>query len=484
MNLKMSIFRIVGLLAVVMIGIYTAWEVAETTLKSINPASDLAVFYFLRGITTAAIMSALAAWLMLRHRRQYEAVHRESEKELEARLIQAEKLAAIGEAAASIAHEVRNALAGISGTVQVLKRSAAWKELPEGLSEEFDLQVTRIAHIVNDLMSYARPGTLHTSRTNLHTVLARVLASAAPVAEAEGKKIESRFSPEDLRALVDAGRMEQAFSNLVINALQAMERGGRLRVTTDRKDERIRIRFQDTGCGMPEETKLRAFEPFFTTKVRGTGLGLPIVRTIVEAHNGAVDLASEPGSGTTVTLILPAEPQSRVQEEVQMKRKNAGVRVAVAALVAVLGLTGGLLLAEGYQYVGVAKCKTCHMSEHKIWMESKHAGAFDKLKPEEQTKAECLSCHTTGQGKPAAEGADMKGVQCEACHGPGSEYKNMKIMSKKAYADDPAGARKASLAAGLTLPDEKTCLNCHNAKSPNFKGFDFAASKEKIKHWD
>jgi two-component sensor histidine kinase len=403
---------------------------------------------------------------------------------MEARLIRAEKLAAIGQAAASIAHEVRNALAGISGTVQVLKGSAAWKELPDGFSEEFDLQVTRIAHIVNDLMSYARPGTLHTARTNVHTILSRILATASPVAEAEGKRIETRFSPEDLHAEVDAGRLEQAFTNLVTNALQAMEKGGRLRVTTDRREDRVRIRFQDTGCGMAEETLSRAFEPFFTTKVRGTGLGLPIVRTILEAHNGTVDLASEPGSGTTVTLSLPAEPQRSIQENVEMNRKSTGVKVAVAALVAVLGMAGGLLLADGFQYVGAAKCKACHMPEHKTWTESAHAKAFDKLKPEEQTKAECLSCHSTGHGKTAAEGADLKGVQCEACHGPGSEYKSMKIMNKKAYADDPAGARKASLAAGMTLPDEATCKGCHNEKSPTFKGFDYASAKEKIKHWD
>jgi hypothetical protein len=154
--------------------------------------------------------------------------------------------------------------------------------------------------------------------------------------------------------------------------------------------------------------------------------------------------------------------------------------VAVVMFVA----AGGLLLAGEATFVGQAKCKACHMTQHKAWMAASHAKAFETLKPEDQGKAECIACHTTGQGKAAAEGADLKGVQCEACHGPGSLYKSMKIMSKTKYKEDPEAAHKASVAAGMLVPDEKTCTGCHNDKSPTFKGFDYAAAREKIKHWD
>jgi Cytochrome c554 and c-prime len=144
---------------------------------------------------------------------------------------------------------------------------------------------------------------------------------------------------------------------------------------------------------------------------------------------------------------------------------------------------GALLRAEDAQYVGASKCKICHMNEYKVWETTKHAKALAALSAEEQKKPECLGCHVTGYSKTAAEGADLAGVQCEACHGPGSEYKNMKIMSKKDYAADHDAAHAKTLAAGLILPDEAACKSCHNEKSPQFKGFEFASAKEKIKHW-
>lgn len=161
--------------------------------------------------------------------------------------------------------------------------------------------------------------------------------------------------------------------------------------------------------------------------------------------------------------------------------KRLWVMVAAAAFVALAATVSAQ--AVDAQYVGAAKCKMCHTNEHKVWMESKHSKAFEALKPEEQKKPECVSCHTTGAGKGAAADADLKGVQCEACHGPGSAYKSMDIMNKAKYASDKEGQHKKSLEAGLIIPDEKTCTGCHNSKSPTFKGFEFASAKEKIKHW-
>jgi len=161
------------------------------------------------------------------------------------------------------------------------------------------------------------------------------------------------------------------------------------------------------------------------------------------------------------------------------KRLYLPLLVAAAALLAGSTLAG----AEGATYVGQAKCKACHLTEHKTWSATKHATALEALPADARGKAECLSCHMTGYGKPAAEGADLNGVQCESCHGPGSDYKSMQIMSKKEYAANREAAHAKSVAAGLILPDEAACKSCHNEKSPNFKGFDFAAAKERIKHW-
>ena len=116
---------------------------------------------------------------------------------------------------------------------------------------------------------------------------------------------------------------------------------------------------------------------------------------------------------------------------------------------------------QDFSYVGHKKCKICHKTEHTSWMETVHAKAWDALKPEEQKKAECIGCHSTGKDE---KGELLTGVQCEACHGPGSAYKSQKIMKDKELA----------MKNGLVMPDAKTCETCHNEKSPTFKGFDFA----------
>jgi len=236
-------------------------------------------------------------------------------REMEARLIQAEKLAAIGETAATIAHEVRNALAGIAGTVEVLKGSALWGELPEGVGEEVEIQVSRIAHIVNDLLAYARPGRLLPQPIDIHLILDRAIAAMASSPESNGKRIVREYAPGTLQIDVDPARVEQAFQNIITNAYQSMGAGGTVRVRTARSDGRVEILFSDSGPGISPDLRERVFEPFFTTKARGTGLGLPIVKTIVEAHHGTIDLDSKPGSGTTVRLTLPAAGSARGKEE-------------------------------------------------------------------------------------------------------------------------------------------------------------------------
>ena len=123
-------------------------------------------------------------------------------------------------------------------------------------------------------------------------------------------------------------------------------------------------------------------------------------------------------------------------------------------------------LSASPTYVGVEKCRICHNKQYKVWESSKHAKAFNALNPDEQKQDKCLKCHTTGHE------AKFKGVQCEACHGPGSGYKTIPIMKDRAKA----------IAAGLVIPSEETCKKCHNANSPNFKGFDFKSQWEKIKH--
>lgn len=138
---------------------------------------------------------------------------------------------------------------------------------------------------------------------------------------------------------------------------------------------------------------------------------------------------------------------------------------AIVSLLAAAAFAQGEEKAEKkevvkHEFVGAKKCKICHKDVYTSWETTSHAKAWDSLKPEEQAKAECAGCHSTGT---TAEAELLTGVQCEACHGAGSDYKKKSIMEDQAKA----------MAAGLILPDSTLCMTCHNAKSPTFKGFDF-----------
>ena len=122
--------------------------------------------------------------------------------------------------------------------------------------------------------------------------------------------------------------------------------------------------------------------------------------------------------------------------------------------------------AAAADYIGAAKCKMCHKVQYESWETLAHASAFDRLSDEEKGNAECLECHATG-GK-----AELPGVQCESCHGPGSDYKGMKVMKD----------HDASVAAGLVLPDEATCKRCHEGAPHDVAAFDFEARQEKGVH--
>jgi uncharacterized paraquat-inducible protein A len=180
-----------------------------------------------------------------------------------------------------------------------------------------------------------------------------------------------------------------------------------------------------------------------------------------------------------------------------IKKEGHNMKRSTLFSLFVIGATfvflSGLKVAsvEAADYVGVQKCKMCHSSkalggvQYKVWEKSRHAEALETLKQAgESNNPKCLKCHTTGYGEPAAAGADLANVQCEACHGPGSKYRSMKIMNKKAFKANRAAAHQKALDAGLVMPPtEEVCRKCHNEESPKFKGFDFAAYKEKIKHW-
>ena len=218
-----------------------------------------------------------------------------------------EQLAAVGELAASIAHEVRNPLAGMKGALEVLRDELAVKPSNAEIMSELLAQIDRLEQLVRDLLTFARPRALNRQPFDLQELLDRLLRCYKESIDDAGITIHRIYGPGTGWVTADLQQMEQVFLNLIHNAIQAMDKGGTLTVSTQDGRGEISIGFSDDGKGIPPVDLGRIFQPFFTTKHRGSGLGLPIVKKIVEAHGGSIEISTESGKGTMATVRLPCE---------------------------------------------------------------------------------------------------------------------------------------------------------------------------------
>jgi GAF domain-containing protein len=228
----------------------------------------------------------------------------------QAQLVHRERLAALGELSAVVAHEVRNPLGVIFNSLGSLRRIIRTGGDAQMLLDILGEEADRLNRIVGDLLDFARP-----PMPNLQPEpLDRVIEEAVSAAMANGGpaiRVERELDPKLPPIPMDARLLRQAILNIAMNAVQAMQKGGLLSVrAAPEPSERgrvVRIEIGDTGPGIPPETRARIFEPFFTTKATGTGLGLAVVRRIVEGHRGEITVSSEVGAGTTFTIRLPAD---------------------------------------------------------------------------------------------------------------------------------------------------------------------------------
>ncbi|HEY6081276.1 MAG TPA: ATP-binding protein, partial [Polyangiaceae bacterium] len=231
-------------------------------------------------------------------------------------LVTKKQLAAVGELAAAIAHEVRNPLAVIVNAVAGLRRSAVRDEDRTMLLGIVDEEAARLNRLVTDLLRFARPVSVKRSPVSLLELANRSRSSAM----VDGHQIVVQMDEDpDLHTVwVDPSLFRLVFDNLVENACQAMKGGGTVQILVRRGQLRaepaVRIDIADSGQGMEQGVRDRALDPFFTTRPSGTGLGLPIVHRIIEAHGGEILLDSEEGQGTTVTLLLPLGPPADVEQ--------------------------------------------------------------------------------------------------------------------------------------------------------------------------
>lgn len=232
---------------------------------------------------------------------------------LEGKLARAQHLAEIGQLAASLAHEIKNPLAGISGAIQVIGDSFTEDSPYKSVVHDILGQISRLDATVNDLLLYARPAVPERKDIKLHELVSRLISVLHE--EPALRNLDVQLADTAAVAYADERQLEQLLMNLILNAAHASRDGAAIEVAVIDRTDRLTLIVKDRGAGMPEEVRKKALEPFFTTKAKGTGLGLAICRRIAEAHGGTIAIASRPGKGTTVTVELPRESLRSVGKE-------------------------------------------------------------------------------------------------------------------------------------------------------------------------
>jgi len=224
--------------------------------------------------------------------------------EMQEQLRKSERLGAIGQLAAGLAHEIRNPLASLSGAVELLAADLPNSDRhSQTLSQIVQRETARLNRLVTDFLTYARPGPGHSEPVPLRGLfddIAELVARDASL----GSEVKVDV-PAELEALGNPDQLRQVFWNLVLNAAQSDPSDRAVHVRAARLDDGVEVSIEDRGCGIAPATMDRLFEPFYTTKAKGTGLGLATVHRVVEAHGGRIGITSEPGRGTTVRVFLP-----------------------------------------------------------------------------------------------------------------------------------------------------------------------------------
>ncbi|MBM4287063.1 MAG: two-component sensor histidine kinase [Deltaproteobacteria bacterium] len=231
----------------------------------------------------------------------------EEQKELQAQLELAERLAALGEMVAGVAHEIRNPLGIISSTAELLRKRLEHSEGDSRLAQIIEEEVNRLNQTVTEFLDFARPREPNLQTCDVEGVLERSLEFLRPEIDRHNIFLNRQYNRNGHPLLVDPDLLYRAFLNILINAIQAMPQGGQLTVTTDPgpQGKGARIVIQDTGEGITSENAKKIFNPFFTTKDQGSGLGLSIVKGIIESHQGQITIESNFGKGAKVSIVLP-----------------------------------------------------------------------------------------------------------------------------------------------------------------------------------
>jgi len=234
---------------------------------------------------------------------------RESREEIErlhrTQMSRAEHFATLGELATGLAHEIRNPLAGIAGVIEIVGRDLPPTSPARAVVKDVRLEITRISRTLTDLLETARPRRPEVRRSNLNTTVEHAVMLARQQVLSRPIKIELQQAPDLPEVEHDSDQIHQVLLNLLLNAVQAMEKTGTVNVEIGSRDGYASVVVSDTGRGISPQNLPNIFRPFYTTKGDGTGLGLSLAHRIVEDHHGRVEVSSVVGKGSTFTVLLP-----------------------------------------------------------------------------------------------------------------------------------------------------------------------------------
>lgn len=284
-----------GILSAASISILIVPYLVGSQLQAFDLSQELVeiFFYFAIGILIGALVD--------RELRSHQK-HEETRLQLE----RSHHLSLVGQMAAGVAHEIKNPLASIKGALEIIHDQSVARSDREEFSEIASKEVKRIEGTVTEFLEFARPKETQRESLDLSVTVESSIKQLGPQMAKAGLQLQSHIK-QGVFVLGDREKIHQVLLNLLLNSIEACRSGDTISIELRRADEHLVIlSISDTGKGMTAAELSQAFDPFYTTKATGTGLGLPTVKSIVDRHGGQIDLLSEPGKGTQMTITLPA----------------------------------------------------------------------------------------------------------------------------------------------------------------------------------
>jgi len=262
--------------------------------------------YLIFGLSILIMGLIFVALLLIVHKAERIIEERAKEQsELESQLNQSERLAALGQMCAGVSHEIRNPLGIIRSTAELLGGMSGSQEKQTMLSNMIIEESSRLNDIVTEFLDFSRPLEPDLQDCYLDELIIKNLNFLAPEFAKENISVHHNLDNRSFKLRADPQLLYRAFMNVFMNGIQSMKNGGNMTIgVTEEKDHCV-VKIEDTGDGIVENNLSKIFDPFFSTKDKGSGLGLPIVRNIIEGHSGSIQIESAKGSGTKVTIILP-----------------------------------------------------------------------------------------------------------------------------------------------------------------------------------